>query len=245
MPISNEKCRSRKGKQKTMVPKLLYATPCYSTKNLQSYSFKMRMNVGPEMHFFIFSSYNSCWFWEGLNLFKLEGKQVRILLWSTIAWSTKERRRAGFNGMSLLPGCGWGLWGKPCKPPCRGTSLPGPEEARSPVLICTYPYTGSCHWKGSTGELIGPIRKWERRTVCNWLTPKMCIALFLPCSTFEGEEGAEGKLCPITSFEDIAIFLSTLQCSHGGILHHQEGAYGLICNRMIKLSHSTKIYPIF
>lgn len=87
---------------------------------------------------------------------------------STIARSTKERRRAGFNGMSLLPGCGWGLWGKPCKPPCRGTSLPGPEEARSPVLICTYPYTGSCHWKGSTGELIGPIRKWERRTVCNW-----------------------------------------------------------------------------
>lgn len=46
----------------------------------------------------------------------------------------------------------WG--GKPCKPPCRGSSLPGPEEARSPALICTYPYTGSCRWKESTGGLI-------------------------------------------------------------------------------------------
>jgi len=53
------------------------------------------------------------------------------------------------------PGCGGGLGGKPCTPPCRGSSLLGPEEARSPVLICTYPYTRSCRCKGSTGGLIG------------------------------------------------------------------------------------------
>lgn len=78
--------------------------------------------------------------------------------------------KEGFNRMFPLPGCGWGLGGKPCTPPCRDSSLPGPEEARSPVLMCTYPYTGSCHWKGSTGALIGLLRKWGRGCKCrtNW-----------------------------------------------------------------------------
>lgn len=64
--------------------------------------------------------------------------------------------RNGEAGSKLHPtaGHGWGLGGKPCKPPCRGSSLPGPEAARSPALICTYPYTGSCRCKGSTGGLI-------------------------------------------------------------------------------------------
>lgn len=67
----------------------------------------------------------------------------------------------GEEGSRLRPtaGHGWGLGGKPCKPPCRGSSLPGPEAARSPALICTYPYTGSCRCKGSTGGLIEDTQK--------------------------------------------------------------------------------------
>lgn len=71
----------------------------------------------------------------------------------------------GGGGLEAAPRCrsrSWsrlGTGGKPCKPPCRGSSLPGPEAARSPALICTYPCTGSCRCKGSTGGLIGHSEK--------------------------------------------------------------------------------------
>lgn len=95
---------------------------------------------------------NSCWLWEAVDLFKLEGKQRQGSL-GRRGGSGAGGRRGGW--CVPWPGCGGGLGGKPCTPPCRGSSLLGPEEARSPVLICTYPYTRSCRCKGSTGGLIG------------------------------------------------------------------------------------------
>lgn len=95
---------------------------------------------------------DSCWLWEALDLFKLKGKQREGSLGRRGGGGAGGRR----GGWCVpWPGCGGGLGGKPCTPPCRGSSLLGPEEARSPVLICTYPYTRSCRCKGSTGGLIG------------------------------------------------------------------------------------------
>lgn len=96
----------------------------------------------------------------------LNSKESNTRFPCEVRWRQSRGGRRGFMDMSLLPGCGWGLRGKPCTPPCRGSSLPGPEEARSPVLICTYPYTGSCHWKGNIGGLIGLHRKWGRVIKC-------------------------------------------------------------------------------
>lgn len=95
---------------------------------------------------------DSCWPWQAADLFKLEGKQREGSLGRRGGGGAGGRR----GGWCVpWPGCGGGLGGKPCTPPCRGSSLLGPEEARSPVLICTYPYTRSCRCKGSTGGLIG------------------------------------------------------------------------------------------
>lgn len=99
---------------------------------------------------------DSCWFWEGWDLFKLKGKQHEgSLMWHSGGGAEQRRGSTSHPTASR----GWGLGGKPCKPPCRGSSLPGPEAARSPALICTYPYTGSCHCKGSRSGLIGHSEK--------------------------------------------------------------------------------------
>ena len=109
---------------------------------------------------------NSCWFWEGLDLFKLKGKQHEgSLMWRSGGGA--ERRGGGLEAAPRRRSRSWswsqlGTGGKPCKPPCRGSSLPGPEVARSPALICTYPYTGSCRCKGSRGGLIGHSEKGRR-----------------------------------------------------------------------------------
>lgn len=91
--------------------------------------------------------------WTSLNSKK---SNMKVPSCGTVV--VEQNREEGFG---VAPHCRsrLGTGSKPCRPPCRGSSLPGPEVARSPALICTYPYTESCRCKGSTDGLIGHLEK--------------------------------------------------------------------------------------